>query len=66
MQRRGAAAADRSGVSLDEVKAGIEAEIPLGYMPPAEEVADAAVMLASDLAKAITGQALAVNGGHVV
>ena len=66
LERALQAAADRGGVTLDEVKAGIEAEIPLGYMPPADEVADAAVMLASDLAKAITGQAIAVNGGHVV
>jgi len=66
LERAMQAAADREGISLDDVKAGVEAQIPLGAMPTADEVADAAVMLASPLADAVTGQALAVNGGHVV
>lgn len=66
LERALQAAADTAGITLDEVKAGIEAEIPLGYMPPADEVANAALMFATDLAKAVTGQAVAINGGHVV
>ena len=66
LERALQAAADRAGVSLDEMKAGIEAEIPLGYMPPADEVADAALFLATDLARSVTGQSFAVNGGHVI
>ena len=64
LQRALQAAADRAGTTLEEVVAGVTAEIPLGYMPPSEEVADAAIFFASDLARAITGQSLAVNGGH--
>lgn len=66
LERALQAAADRAGVSLEEIVAGVESEIPLGYLPPAAEVADAALFFASDLARCVTGQALAVNGGHVL
>jgi NAD(P)-dependent dehydrogenase (short-subunit alcohol dehydrogenase family) len=40
--------------------------IPLGRIGTAEEVADAAVFLASDAARYVTGQQLVVDGGMVV
>ena len=34
------------------------------HIPTSEEIADAVLFFASDLSRAITGQALDVNGGH--
>jgi NAD(P)-dependent dehydrogenase (short-subunit alcohol dehydrogenase family) len=46
------------------VEAYLQAETCLGYLPPAAEVAGTIVYLASPLAACVTGQAIAVNGGH--
>ena len=43
-----------------------EERIPLGRIGSAEEVADAAVFLASDAARYVTGQQIVVDGGLVV
>jgi 3-oxoacyl-[acyl-carrier protein] reductase len=43
-----------------------EERIPLGRIGTAEEVADAAVFLASDASRYVTGQQLVVDGGLVV
>jgi NAD(P)-dependent dehydrogenase (short-subunit alcohol dehydrogenase family) len=56
--------AQQRGVSPDDVVAEIVAEIPLGAIPPQEDVANAIVFFASDLARWVTGQALDVNGGE--
>lgn len=40
--------------------------VPMGHMGVAEDVADAVAFLASDGAKFITGQKLAVNGGNTL
>jgi NAD(P)-dependent dehydrogenase (short-subunit alcohol dehydrogenase family) len=47
-------------VIYDETAAGID----LGRLPEPDEIADAAVFLASDMARAITGQCLDVNCGE--
>ncbi|MBV9953136.1 MAG: SDR family oxidoreductase, partial [Acidimicrobiia bacterium] len=39
-------------------------ETCLGYLPSSEEIAGSVVFFASDLAKAVTGQSIGVNGGH--
>jgi len=44
----------------------IEATIPLGRIPPAEDIAGPIVFLLSDLARHITGEVLNVNGGSVL
>lgn len=55
------------GVALDPaVKQRITATIPLGRWGTPEEVAHAAVYLASDAAGYVTGQMLMINGGGVI
>jgi NAD(P)-dependent dehydrogenase (short-subunit alcohol dehydrogenase family) len=56
--------AEKRGVTFQEVYDELAAETCLGYLPPSAEIAGAVVFFASPLAKPITGQALAVNGGH--
>lgn len=51
------------GVSVDEVRADLEREIPVGRMAKPEEVAAAIVWLASERAASITGQTVLVDGG---
>jgi len=47
----------------EDVKTGILAQIPLGRMGTAEDVANAALFLSSDEASYITGHVISVNGG---
>jgi len=54
------------GKTEAEVKAEIESRIPLGHIVPDEDVAEAAILLASDRARGITGQSLMVNGGELM
>ncbi len=48
----------------EDIKKGIERNIPLGEMPTDAECAPACIFLLSDLAKVITGAQLDVNGGE--
>ncbi len=57
--------AAQQGKTSAEVYAEIAAETALGYLPHSEEIAPAVVFFASDWARAITGQTLDINGGHV-
>ncbi|MCK9485073.1 MAG: SDR family oxidoreductase, partial [Candidatus Marinimicrobia bacterium] len=50
----------------DEVRAGFIKNIPLNRMGTPQEVANAALFLASPLADYITGQVLRVDGGMVM
>ena len=56
--------ADRIGMPVEQLRQAIAAETCLGYLPSGDELAGAAVFFASDLARPITGQALAINAGH--
>jgi len=56
--------AKKRGVTPEEVYAETAAPLDLGRLPEPDEIADAAVFLASDLARAITGQCLDVNCGE--
>jgi NAD(P)-dependent dehydrogenase (short-subunit alcohol dehydrogenase family) len=58
--------AQAQGVPEEEVVNDIRSRIPLGEIVPDEDVAEAALMLASDRARGITGQALMVNGGEMM
>jgi NAD(P)-dependent dehydrogenase (short-subunit alcohol dehydrogenase family) len=49
-----------------EVRRAYEERIPLGRIAGPEEVADAAVFLASDAARYVTGHVLLVDGGLVI
>lgn len=59
-------AATQRGITEEEVLAGITRRIPLGTVPTEDDVAGAAVYLASDLAASVTGQTIDVNGGEVM
>jgi 3-oxoacyl-[acyl-carrier protein] reductase len=48
------------------VKESIARSIPLGRIPPAEDIAGPIVFLCSYLARHITGEILNVNGGAVL
>ena len=54
-----------SGASpSDDVRAEIEARIPLGLIPPQDDIAHSVVFFASPWSNVITGQTLDVNGGE--
>ena len=55
--------AEKHQVTLEEAQAMEDASIPLGRSAQPGEIADAAVYLASDLARYITGVAMPVAGG---
>jgi len=50
----------------EEVRPYLESKVPLGRLCTPEDVAQAAVFLASDAASYITGQAINVSGGGVM
>jgi NAD(P)-dependent dehydrogenase (short-subunit alcohol dehydrogenase family) len=52
------------GVTPEAVIAEITANIPLGEIPPQEDIAEAIVFFASGMSRMITGQSLDVNGGE--
>ena len=52
------------GMSRDEVRAEIEARIPLGIIPPQDEIANSVVFFVSPWSRVVTGQTLDVNGGE--
>jgi NAD(P)-dependent dehydrogenase (short-subunit alcohol dehydrogenase family) len=52
------------GVTPETIYSEIAARTALNHIPTSEEIADAVVFFASDLARPITGQSLDVNGGH--
>ena len=57
---------DMTEVLSDKVKEAILGSIPMKRMGTGEEVANAALFLASDLANYITGQVITVDGGMVM
>jgi NAD(P)-dependent dehydrogenase (short-subunit alcohol dehydrogenase family) len=52
------------GIGTDAARARATGATALGRFPTADEVADAALFLASPMATAITGQSIDVNAGH--
>jgi len=57
-------AAPAMNCTPEDIKKGIEKNIPLGVMPTDKECAPACIFLLSDYAKVITGAQLDVNGGE--
>lgn len=56
--------ARQQGRSFEEVRNDIAGRTALGHIPDSDEIADTVVFFASDLSRAVTGQALDVNAGH--
>ncbi|MET0134965.1 MAG: SDR family oxidoreductase [Kibdelosporangium sp.] len=56
--------AKERGSTAQEVYDEVAAKIDLRKLPEPDEIADTIVFLASDLARAVTGQCLDVNGGE--
>lgn len=54
------------GVSEEEVRQGITSRIPLGDIVPDEDVAEVALLMASDRTRGVTGQSILVNGGELM
>jgi NAD(P)-dependent dehydrogenase (short-subunit alcohol dehydrogenase family) len=52
-----------AGRTFEEQRDLMQKDYPLGHVPSPEEYADALIFLMSDLSRAITGQAIHVNGG---
>jgi len=50
----------------DGARERVAATIPLGRIPPAEDIAGPVLFLCSDLARHVTGEILNVNGGSVL
>lgn len=52
------------GIGVEEMRQSMLARLPLGEMTTADDIANATLFFASDLAKNISGQVLAVNAGE--
>jgi NAD(P)-dependent dehydrogenase (short-subunit alcohol dehydrogenase family) len=57
--------ATERGITPEEVYAEVADQTALGYIPDAAEIANVVLLLASDLARCVTGQALGANAGQV-
>ena len=55
---------DARQVSPDVVRGEIESRIPLGLIPPQDDIANSVVFFASPWSRVVTGQTLDVNGGE--
>ena len=58
--------AERDGTSLDAVESQAMARVPLGRFAQPEEIATAALFLASDAAAYVNGINLPVDGGRTL
>jgi len=58
--------AKKLGVSVEKAKEHLISKIPLGRLGKVEDIADAALFLASPLSDYITGQAISLSGGSVL
>jgi len=56
--------AQARGIAAGDVYEEIASETSLHHIPTSAEIADAVLFFASDLSRAVTGQALDVNAGH--
>jgi NAD(P)-dependent dehydrogenase (short-subunit alcohol dehydrogenase family) len=58
-----AAAAERTGRTVEEVEQGMASQIAIGRLPTAEEVADVVVFLTGTRSVALNGDAIVAGGG---
>jgi NAD(P)-dependent dehydrogenase (short-subunit alcohol dehydrogenase family) len=66
VQKRGELIADIAGRSLEERQKGILARVPLGRMGEPDDIARAALFLASAASDYMTGSTLLVDGGYLL
>jgi NAD(P)-dependent dehydrogenase (short-subunit alcohol dehydrogenase family) len=64
LTRLGSGAAAATGSTVEDWLKVKATEMPLGFVPSPDQCAGAVLFLASDLAAAVTGQHLSVNGGQ--
>jgi NAD(P)-dependent dehydrogenase (short-subunit alcohol dehydrogenase family) len=64
LTRLGSGAAAATGVTLDEWLDVKATEMPLGFIPTPDQCAGTVLFLCSELAAAVTGQHISVNGGQ--
>jgi NAD(P)-dependent dehydrogenase (short-subunit alcohol dehydrogenase family) len=57
--------AEENGTTPEVEYEKVASQTALGYIPDAAEIAGAVLLLASDLARCVTGQALGANAGQV-
>ncbi len=57
---------DMSADALKQNEREILHNMPLGFIPRAEDIAPGILFLASDMARAVTGSVLSINGGSVL
>ena len=57
-------AANQAGISVEDAKAPLTANMPLGEIPADEDVAEAVTFFCSDRSRMVTGQTLFVNAGE--
>jgi len=57
--------AEVHGVSVEEMEKRTAGEIPLGYIPSPDGLADLVLLLASERASSITGATIQVDGGYI-
>jgi NAD(P)-dependent dehydrogenase (short-subunit alcohol dehydrogenase family) len=57
--------AEENGTTPEEEYEKVASQTALGYIPDAAEIAGAVLLMASDLARCVTGQALGANAGQV-
>ena len=66
VQERGELIGDIAGSSLEERQKGILARVPLGRMGEPDDIARAALFLASAASDYMTGSTLLVDGGYLL
>jgi NAD(P)-dependent dehydrogenase (short-subunit alcohol dehydrogenase family) len=64
LRRHFAQLAAQQGTTPEAVRAEVASRTALNRIPDSDEIAAAVLFFASDLSRAVTGQALDVNGGH--
>ena len=55
--------ADKAGMTIDDLLATLQKEVPIGRIPEGHDIAALCVYLASDAGRNITGQDFTVDGG---
>ena len=55
---------EKSGVSVEELRKGLDSEHPIGHIGEPNDIAYGVLYLVSDEAKFVTGSELVIDGGY--